>query len=190
MGYTWPVSDNRHKKTDQSLRDLWTAVTGTNLSLPTTEKTKSKLLSSSCPRGEKGKNEETGTSPAKPACFCHSCWTCWSRCWGAHDWQGLAAVVAVSHFVSSSALNSAPAVAAWLSQALPRGTELLCCLPAPLPHRISQWLHSVLLCGHKYSSPSGQRQLSTQSHELHTHAMQSLSMCQLDNVTSKARVQK
>lgn len=70
------------------------------------------------------------------------------------------------------------------------GAELLCCLPAPLLHRISRWLDSVLCCGHRYSSPSGQRQLSTHSHEFHTHAMQSLGMCQLDNVTSKARIQK
>lgn len=154
----------------------------------TTEQTK--LLSSSCPREEKGKNEETGTSHAKPACFCHSCQTHWSRCRGAHDcWQGLAAVVAVSHLVCSCALNSAPGVAAWLSQALP-GVQSCC---AVSKHPSSTESHTGQTQPYSVATNTAVLQdwdSSPHSHELHTHTMQSLSMCQLDNVTSKARVQK
>lgn len=44
-----------------------------------------------------------------------------------------------------------------------------CCAVSQHPtHRVSHWLDSVLLCGHKYSSPSGHRQLHTQSQVSHS----------------------
>lgn len=73
-----------------------------------------------------------------------------------------------------------------------QGTQSCCAASStPCPRgALTPAEDSVLLCVHKHGSPAGHRQPSVHSHEFRTRTIQSLSMCQLDNLMSKARVQR
>lgn len=142
-------------------------VTGTNLSLPpTTEKTK--LLSSSRPR-EEGKEWRDRHKPCKTSLLLSwlpdtleqmlgSTWLL-ARVGSSCGSISLILPICTEFYLCSGSL-AFPGTA--------RGDRVAVLSPSTPAHRVSHWLDSVLLCGHKYSSPSGHRQLHTQSQVSHS----------------------
>lgn len=142
-------------------------------------------MSSSHPRAER-KGCRAGTNPAKAARCSHGCQTHWSRCRGAHDcWQG-PLCRGSSSLKSPTCTESSPSSG---QPGFPRhcqGTSR----HIPLQGALTLAKDFSLLYIHKQGSPAGHRQPSAHSLEFHTRAILSLSMCQLDNMMSKARVQR